>query len=72
MTQTITWHKYPQEKPTENEKWYLATFSFGKEGMLVHVSYYDIHHKFTDEVGNSYDRFVLAWAEMPKPYGEVT
>ena len=65
MTTSITWHKYPDEKPTVGT--YLVTckdfdgvsdLCFGefKYGTWVHCPYLD------DQV--------IAWAEMPKPYGE--
>lgn len=64
----VIWHPYPQEKPTEDERWYLATFSFGEDGTIAHTSYYDLLHRFIDYAGNSYDKYVIAWAELPKPY----
>lgn len=55
-TQTV-WHKYPDEKPDE-EGFYLTTFRDGR----VHRS------GFSDGDWCSFEKQVIAWAELPEPY----
>lgn len=63
--ETIKWHPYPKEKPTE-EGTYLVTMKYeDKEEAYVTTSVFIW----------AYDcfcggRFVTAWAELPKPYEE--
>lgn len=71
MTTEITWHPYPETKPTEVEEWYFGKLDCGNADPIVFVLYYDMDNRFYDEAGNSYDESgVLAWAERPKPYEE--
>ena len=58
--QTITWHKYPEEKPKEDAL-YLVT---------VKTAYADSIQWLNGEWYGYAERDVIAWAEMPKPYTE--
>lgn len=64
----VTWHKWPEEKPPENQ--FLLLSHLGENGCtFVDDGYFDS----TD--GGWQGRFcficeVLAWAEMPEPYKE--
>ena len=61
MTTEITWHPYPQEKPTENGQYIITGFD---EIKFVCSTMY--HTEF----GWSFlkDDMVIAWAELPKAY----
>lgn len=55
----VTWHPFPQEKPTQSG-YYLVTLNmFGKIFVHVHPS------------NGTFDVPVIAWAELPEPYKET-
>lgn len=60
----VIWHPYPQEKP-KMEGVYLATAVFGSIKEVV--TWYFESRRF----GNKFDNYVIAWAEMPKPYEDM-
>lgn len=60
-TTTITWHPYPQEKPTEINNYILTTPSHG----LRFGAWIKEKDRFMD-AGKTID--VIAWAELPKAY----
>lgn len=60
----IEWHPYPQEKPTENEK-YLLTCQYPHCIGVTFGKWWDDEFVDIDE-----ERKILAWAELPKPYEE--
>lgn len=61
-TTTITWHPYPQEKPTENER-YLLTCEYKCCIGVTYGKWWDDEFVDIDEEGK-----VIAWAELPKAY----
>ena len=70
MTQTITWHKYPDEKPTEFKK-YLITRWTKWRGIFVDADEWIPDYDYFSNAEEMPDAMkVLAWAELPKPFGE--
>ena len=70
----FTWHPFPQDKPPTNT-WYLVTFSDNMDGSGlrgISMMYYTKKGYFDDYSFGVTERTVVAWAELPKPYGEVT
>ena len=63
------WHKYPNEKPKEVDE-YLVTVNCGYFNITSTSNWKNGH--FTDyenepgKIGS-----IIAWAEMPEPYGET-
>jgi len=60
QTETIVWHKYPEEKLTFNN-WYLV--DVGEDGI-------DCKYWSPDDWHYKQFRKVVAWAEMPKGWKE--
>ena len=61
-TRILKWHPYPQEKPTENEK-YLLTCEYKCCIGVTFGKWWDDEFCDIDEEGK-----VIAWAELPKAY----
>ena len=73
-TETIVWHKYPEEKPNKNGKMYLVNFQY--ETM---ISDGKIDFRFAISCNNWWEEWfyvddgtlmpeedVIAWANLPK------
>lgn len=58
----VIWHPYPQEKPTENER-YLLTCEYKCCIGVTYGKWWDDEFCDIDEEGK-----VIAWAERPKAY----
>ena len=70
----ITWHPYPKERPEENT-WYMVTVSErmdGSEPRDVAMMYYTKKGYFDDYSFGVTERTVVAWADKPEAYREVT
>jgi len=66
MTQTeqIVWHKYPDEKPNEDND-YIVQMTNGR----FEQKYY---HAKSDAWSWAYDGVVIVWAELPKGWQDDT
>ena len=66
---TVRWYKYPEEKPKEVDE-YLVTVNCGFFNVTSTSTWKN--EQFTD-YENEPGRIgsIIAWAEMPEPYGET-
>lgn len=62
--ETIVWHKYPEDKPKEPGI-YMVELTFNKHGNVYAFDNFRV--EFVTK-----ERFIKAWAEMPKGYQEET
>ena len=62
----IEWHKYPQEKPEEYDE-YLVTVQDGQDLFTVPTYWIPEGNIFED-----FSRKIIAWAELPEPYKELS
>lgn len=56
QTETITWHKYPEEKPTSN---YPNSYMCQSESCLIRPYFWSKEKFETNDT-------IIAWAELPK------
>lgn len=64
----VIWHPYPKEKPTLQQPIssdFLVTYHTEQYGSHVCVDTWHEGHF------DRYDKYVVAWAELPKPYEEA-
>jgi hypothetical protein len=72
QTETIIWHKYPEEKPTRDDYYYVC-LGYSKERFMGNrlILWKDgkwLTFWITDEAVN--DDVIVAWAEEPKGWKE--
>ena len=60
----IVWHKYPDEKPPEEDD-YLVTVQVGLKPFIHYLHY----SSYTTGRGSQWG-YVTAWMDKPKPYKE--
>ena len=63
----VKWHPYPKEKP-KREGDYLLTLMIDNH-RYIRFGYYDIFKKRSCFLGTN-EMYIIAWAELPKPYTE--
>lgn len=68
MTTEITWHPYPEEKPPKGYDAYLITrYSYGATFVDIDC-WLDDYDMFDEAESVPSQMYVIAWAELPKPY----
>lgn len=62
----ITWHPYPQEKPPHHGRFCVSYVNVKRSNRK------EFHCvKYSNDGFASYDRFIYAWAELPKPFNPL-
>lgn len=69
----VKWHPYPQKKPTGDVDYLITRKECWHNGIreitepVVEIAFFN---SINDSFEDVEDMDVIAWAEMPKPYGE--